>query len=142
MPYTCLTKFENSGHSVLPQLLPYALRTLQTHRDAKWCVVSSHSVIQSKPLLLEIIYFESWQQLRTWRNDSMANWVWIQKHFPSRKYFAILIFRLFPFSQKKPGISYFLLFVVAQDNILRIFRYTDDKRTECIIETKERYWLT
>ena len=29
------TKFDNSGHSVLLQLLPYALRTLQTHRDAK-----------------------------------------------------------------------------------------------------------
>ena len=59
--------------------------------------------------------------------------------FPSRKYFAILIFRLFPFTQKKPGISSFLFFVAAQDIILRIVRYTGDKRSECIIETKERY---
>ena len=59
--------------------------------------------------------------------------------FSLKKYFAIFIFRLFPLSQKKPGISSFLLFVAAQDIIHRIFRYIDDKRTECTIETKEKY---
>ena len=59
--------------------------------------------------------------------------------FSLKKIFCYLYISLISFVSKEAWDIIVFAFCSAQDIILRIFRYIDDKRTECTIETKEKY---